>query len=337
MLAAAPPSLPVDQESRLIGLLRGGAPSEDSAGLLAAATASRLAGPVAHRLGDVRTLALQELEHRRAIFWLRRAGEQLDLAGIPFVALKGAALGERYYRPHFLRACGDIDLLIHPAHFPRAAAAIALAGYTPDASVPNRTTRMLGHDATFSQPGAPPLELHIRLHSLFGIRPHPAPLLERAVPLTLSHGYSVSVLAAEDQFVHLAAHAVAHRWSEARWLYDIVLLLEQETLLDWELVVLRMREIRVTRAVLLTCAVLETEWAVTVPLTSRIPEAYALAQRLLPSVRRAVWSGGALEKTRLLLAETRLCDGPIQKLRLLTRGFTYPVLRRFRDLWSRDD
>jgi hypothetical protein len=329
-----PPDAPqypdIEDEKRLIAYLRG--VSGEAAGLRAVAAAGGVAGVVAYRSGDRETAAVQELTHQRALHWLGRVGRALDQVGVRFVALKGAALGERYYRPGYLRACGDIDILIDPGEFGRAEAAVRGLGYRPSAKAPGLTTRVLGHDAAYDHDAAPMLEMHVRLHSFFGIRPDAGRFLDRAVEQRLSNGYGVRVLDPVDEFVHLAAHAAAHRWIEARWAYDLYLLLEERGDLDWEAVARRTGELHLWPAVLLTCAVLETEWERRVPLAELAGAGYGRAVALLPRVRREVWAGTNAAKMRQLWRETVLCEGPAEKVRLLLRGVSYPVLRRLRDL-----
>ncbi len=330
MPSAAPQFPDIEEEKRLISFLRG--VSTDAVGLNEVAAAAGAAGVVAHRSGDRQTAAVQELAHQRMLHWLRRIGQALDQVGVRFVALKGPALGERYYRPGYLRACGDIDILIDPRDFARADAAVRGCGYRPSAKIPGLTTRILGHDAAYDHDTAPMLEMHVRLQSFFGIRPDAGRFLARSIEQTLSNGYRVRVLEPVDEFVHLAAHAAAHRWIEARWVYDLYLLLGEQTGLDWEAVARRTGELHLWPAVLLTCAVLETEWDRRAPLVGLARERYEKAVELLPSVRREVWEGSNAAKSRQLWRETALCEGPVEKARLLARGLAYPVLRRLRDL-----
>lgn len=333
MPIAAPQFLPVEQEAQLIALLRGQSRVENPAELQEAAAQAGVAGPMAYLTGDARTLALQEMNHRRGLHWLRKVGEALDAAEIPFLVLKGFPLSERLYEPGYLRHCGDLDILIEPKDFARAHGVALAGGYTPSVTYPHLTTRILGHDAAYDHRTAPSLELHLRLHSNFGIRPAAAPFFERAEAQTLSDGYRVRALGRVDDFVHLAAHATAHRWSKLRWLYDIYLFLRRHPDLDWDTVAARTEGLRVWPAVLLTCAVLETEWETAVPLAGLAPGRYREARALLPRVRHVAWEGSNAEKTRLLIQELALCGGPVEKVRHLVRGFTYPVLRRLREGW----
>ena len=330
MSAAAPPQLiPAEQEARLIALLRG--QFVDAAGLAQLAPRSGVAGPVAHILGDSNTLAIQELAHERGLYWLRRIGQALDSANVPFLILKGIPLGERYYRPHYLRACGDLDVLIDPADFARADKAIRPCGYLPSAIVPVLTSRMIGHHVHYEHPSAPSLEIHFLLQSFFGSRPAARPFLDRSISQTLTNGYSVRVLNPVDEFVHLAAHAAVHRWVECRWVYDLVLLLERHPALDWNAVAMRTGELRLWPSVLFTCVVLEQEWATPVPLAAMVPALYERARLLLPSTRREVWEGSNMAKLALMFRELAFCQGIPEKFRFVMRVLTYPVIRRVRD------
>lgn len=334
MPIAEPKFLPAEQEARLISLLRGQSAVGDPAELREAASRAGVAGAIARLSGDERTLAVQEMSHRRGLHWLRKVGTGLDAAGVRFVVLKGFPLSERLYEPGYLRHSGDLDVLIDPRDFSRAHAVALANGFTPSETYHGFTTRMLGHDAAYDHASAPSLELHVRLHSRFGIRPAAAPFLERAVWQTLSDGRRVRVLGRADDFVHLAAHATAHQWSKLRWLYDLYLFLERNAEMDWDEVARRTAELRVWPAVLLTCAVLENEWGTVAPLTRLAGGRYGEAKALLPRVRYMEWEGSNADKTRLIFQELALCGGPMEKARHLARGFSYPLLRRLREGWG---
>lgn len=323
--------LPAEQEARLIAILRGAPPSGDLTQLRQSALFAGVAGPIALALGDSESLAIQELSHQRGLLWVTRIGRALDAASVPFLVLKGVPLGERYYNPPYLRTYSDLDFLIDPANFPAAHAAILALGYTPSQSVPSQTTLLLGHDATYEHPSGPLLELHVRLHSLFGIRPDARPFLAASIPQQLTNGYTVRVLNPEDEFVHLAAHAASHRWCQARWVYDIVLLLNHQPSLDWPRIAASTGALRLWPTVLLTCALLQSEWQCAVPLAALVPSRFRRAQQLLPSVRYSQWDGSNWFKFAYLLKETALCGGPVQKFRFLVHGLTYPLLRRWRE------
>ena len=71
---------------------------------------------------------------RSMAFWQKLMREQnalkllLDNAGIPFVVLKGAAAAQYYPQPD-RRAMGDVDLIVQPQDFLRAAELMAQNGY----------------------------------------------------------------------------------------------------------------------------------------------------------------------------------------------------------------
>jgi Uncharacterised nucleotidyltransferase len=85
----------------------------------------------------------------------------LEAAGIPAIALKGATLAEELYGDAAMRDYDDVDILVPAGELERAVARAAALGWSAPRSPGARSPlhRTLVHEG-----GAPPLELHWRLH-----------------------------------------------------------------------------------------------------------------------------------------------------------------------------
>lgn len=184
--------------------------------------------------------------HARMAWETLQASQLLERAGVPAIALKGVALGTRLYPEPWLRPTSDIDLLIEYDRFAPATAALTRGGWTPLGDLP-KTPFRFDHDLGFVAPGKPKLELHFVPTWSFQARFDTAALFRRAVKMPLENG-AVSVLAPEDELVHLCAHAAGDTFEGVKWLFDLKLVSMGDRL-DWTRFVARARETHVARAV----------------------------------------------------------------------------------------
>jgi hypothetical protein len=154
----------------------------------------------------------------------------LRTASIPFVVLKGAALGELVYPRPELRHSGDIDVLLREADLPRAITALAGRGWRrmADPLMPSPV-----HPPPLVHPTGVPIELHRRLLIPYYTLPLDAMWL-RSRPARVA-GVDVSVLAPADNLLHVLAHAM-HGYGEPilRWVPDAWFILARSPDLGWE-------------------------------------------------------------------------------------------------------
>lgn len=162
----------------------------------------------------------------------------LARADVQAVSLKGPALGDRIYGD-VLRPSSDLDLLVAPEAIPAAIAALGTAGFEPDGDV---RPSSWAHHLRLLKRGQPLVELHWALHSEFGGDLAAAPFLARARRHTTRRGAETWVLAPEDELLHLAVHAAAHRCLRLGWLYDLKLFVRAHPSLDGSIVDARARE-----------------------------------------------------------------------------------------------
>ncbi|MBI4718597.1 MAG: nucleotidyltransferase family protein [Planctomycetes bacterium] len=208
----------------------------------------------------------------------------LNRAAVPVMLLKGAALnGSVYDRPD-LRPMTDLDLLVRFNDAERAVAALEAAGC--------RRGRPLMRDDFFPRyyyelelltppPRAVRIDLHARpfrplrtaatmpLDALWdgaavvSLARVPGRSADGAEERTLTadagafprepHAYLPS---SESTFIHLAAHAAFHGCDRLIWLHDLTVWVRRQAEFDWEVVVTRCRDWRLSPAVLqaLVCA-----------------------------------------------------------------------------------
>ncbi|MCK6548431.1 nucleotidyltransferase family protein [Myxococcota bacterium] len=162
----------------------------------------------------------------------------LDAANVPAVSLKGPALGDRIYGG-VLRPSSDLDLLVAPERLDAAISALGAIGFEPDGDT--RPTRW-AHHVRLTKRGQPLVELHWALHSEFGGDLAAAPFLSRARRYTTRRGATTWVLAPEDELLHLAVHAAAHRCLRLGWLYDLKLFVRAHPTLDGAVIEARAKE-----------------------------------------------------------------------------------------------
>jgi len=183
------------------------------------------------------------------------AGELLDglaAAGIPVLALKGAALARRYYRDESDRAMRDIDLLVRRRDVDTALRIGVDRGLRRFEDRQSLAFELRFGSAVVLTPtphddAKPSIDLHWDLFD-----PAQFPLrgdawLETAwrqsEPATVA-GRSVLVLRPEHAVLHLAAHlAVHHAFSGLLWYCDLGRLLRLEDL-DWDVVLAGADELR---------------------------------------------------------------------------------------------
>ena len=160
---------------------------------------------------------LQELYERHAsrhagrIAKLAEIGAGLDAAGIPFIVLKGAALGSVVYRDPAFRTMGDVDLLARRENLAAASRVLRRLGYSSDESW--RTEAWYAtHHHHLAPLVAPDGSLIVELHSSIvgpgGARVPVDGLWERA-GLERIGDARFRVLAPSDLLLHLCLH-LAH-------------------------------------------------------------------------------------------------------------------------------
>ncbi|MCU0231331.1 MAG: nucleotidyltransferase family protein [Acidobacteria bacterium] len=219
-----------------------GPPSaEADAELVAAAREHRVAALLARALEARGELAgLDEAARarlRRALFDQQQeraqldalgatAAEALEAAAIPFVALKGAALGAALYETAALRPMTDVDLLVAPADTGRALGALAAAGFVR----PSARQEAFWAESYYNLPLDPPpgqtgkLELHWSIAQEGRHAPDVSGILARARVVETPRG-RLPIPGPVDLLLHQSLHLSYHYFEpKLIWLTDLALL-----------------------------------------------------------------------------------------------------------------
>lgn len=193
---------------------------------------------------------------------LSMVAEKLAASVSSVAVLKSQVLAERYWRGQEERVSSDIDFLIKLSDMPAAVTAMEDLGYRPVAQRLNALSKWRYPDAKFlppvDSPSFPMVEIHWLAAYGFGTRLDTNQLLDRAVVFTRPDQQKVWVLEPHDEFLMLSIHGAKHQFERMFWLYDLVLLLEKESLqpdLLWK----RAKEASATNVLRYTLAQLEIQ------------------------------------------------------------------------------
>jgi len=157
--------------------------------------------------------------------------------GIPALPFKGPTLAALAYDQLMLRRAGDLDIMVHPQHVPRAKELLLSQGYC--AQIPRTAAaeaahrRAECHDAFVSTLGRALVELHWRFTPrCFPFALDLEQLWEHRQPLSLG-GTTVPSLAPEELILVLAVHGAKHSWERLNWICDVAELIRAHPRMDW--------------------------------------------------------------------------------------------------------
>jgi hypothetical protein len=154
-------------------------------------------------------------------------------AGIPVLALKGAAFARMLYDDGALRGYGDSDLLVPPDRVPDATAVLERLGFASlveQADVPSRVS--LGHGSHWRR-AADYLDLHWTLPGAEGAADEAWSVLARRTERLRVGGAEVEVPAGEGLALLVALHAGSHSSAWEKPIADLARALERVPREDW--------------------------------------------------------------------------------------------------------
>lgn len=132
---------------------------------------------------------------------IREVAEILRPQGIAIMPLKGALLQRWVYGTQAFRALSDVDLLVLPARFDDARAALRATGFSVEREEPG------GWEIAMRRPGGLlEVDLHRRLSSTVRSRLQPDALFARGTRDTALFGGEVVLPDARDLYCHLLLH-----------------------------------------------------------------------------------------------------------------------------------
>lgn len=166
--------------------------------------------------------------------------KDLRIKGIDAVPFKGPLLSLQAYGDPALRKYGDLDLLVQPIDFKKAAEIIGEHGFEPLTSVSwlEKTNWYISRkkDIYFAnQDRSVIVELHWKLSgSHFGLPREMNGLWKRLETVDVA-GTAVPSLSYYDLLIYLCLHGSRHSWERFQWVCDIHELIRSNADLDWNL------------------------------------------------------------------------------------------------------
>lgn len=175
----------------------------------------------------------------RMMHLLERIAARFNNAGVPLLALKGAALNLTVHERPDERPMSDLDLLIKPDHIDRAFALLeGLEALRGEPLVREDFFPRFYYETEYAAGHIYPvrIDLHVRpFRPLRYSRLVPEDALWRRAETVRIGAAHILVPCAEDMLIHLAAHAAIHGDSRAMWRRDIKLWAEaHEGRIDWD-------------------------------------------------------------------------------------------------------
>ncbi|HVQ96195.1 MAG TPA: nucleotidyltransferase family protein [Mycobacteriales bacterium] len=292
-------------------------------------TALRTAG-LADRPGTAELRAAHSATvagHLRALADLRLVDRALTAAGVGYLVLKGPVLAGAVYRRPDLRSYVDVDVLVAPAEFAAALAALESAGCAVfERNWQLARDRLLGELRLFTPSGLV-LDLHWHVIADRSIRAafrlDLAAVRGRARTVRLA-GRDVRTLDPADTVVHLALHAALAGGHRLIWLKDLEQALLAPDAPQWTELVRRAAEWRAGPATALMLARASRTLGVPVPasvLRRLVPDRRwrmvgRLADVVSPVSRGA---GSARPSVGRIVARAARADGPASRHELARR------------------
>lgn len=225
------------------------------------------AGGAVPRIKRLRLVYRHSWFRNQALFVeARRFVDELARAGIPAMLLKGGAMTLRHYRDDGIRYMTDVDVLVPPASFAAAIAAVTGAGWEPNGIEASRLLRLrraaFQHGWGFRREGSE-VDLHAQLTRFV---PMDDSYLYRGAQTVDWRGTRVSLPSDTLLLYHTCVHGA--RWSEATlgWIPDALALIGDDgARIDWDALLELARGTRMVCQLLHTLAYLSAQWEASVP------------------------------------------------------------------------
>lgn len=255
--------------------------------------------PWAAGLPEAVRLRLTQLYYTTTAFNLRKLKgvasviEHLHRAGVEVVVLKGAHLAEAVYRSVGCRPMGDVDLLLRPGDFAEAVRVLSELGYEAFTQPETETPLDVGvtiNSSMWRHPAPDKVPLHLHWHLRNTSLPYglvttvdDERLWADAEVFELA-GFPTRGLAPHHLLLHLADHAVVHRYDRLVLLADMAAVTQRYgESLDWPLLLEEARAFRLSSSLAMSLQ-LAARYA-SAPAPGRILEALASVPLTLPERR----------------------------------------------------
>ena len=210
----------------------------------------------------------------------------LERSATPFLVVKGPAVARALYPSPWLRAFGDVDIIVHQRDWQAVEELVVRMGFAPDRDARVPMPPLSGADVlyerTYRHPSRLALDVHYDDILNCGLATRDVDgFWQRARSIDIE-GLPVRTLAPADQLIHLCAHAHYHGYTRLIWLSDLAFLVRDHAdELDWAQVIRTVRGEEARVPVYYTLRLLDAMLGVTVP-------AEVLAQARPDRFRRTV-------------------------------------------------
>lgn len=191
----------------------------------------------------------------------------LQGVGVGALVLKGVTMILLYYRDLGVRPMSDFDLLVHPEQARQAIQAVESTGWYRRSGPPFTEGFFTVHNSwPFRHPKGGELDLHWYLLEQSCFPDADADLWQAAIPAQLE-GYSIRVLNATDQLLHVCIHGAAWDIVPAlRWVADALAILRHSAeRMDWNRLVMQAKKHCVVLPLHATLAYLRERFDAPVP------------------------------------------------------------------------
>lgn len=214
-------------------------------------------------LGELSGYARKNAVHNLALSHaLLELLDTLKQQGVEAVPYKGAVLASSAYGDLSLRSFNDLDIIVQPKDFGRASSSLSGLGYALSDNNPDEHF----HETFVHSETGVSVELH---HDVIRRRYFPTPLSLSTMwdGLTQSTllGRPVASFSPEDTLLLLCLHGSSHAWQGLTWIADVSEFVRAHPGLEWELVLQKAAQARISRIVLLGLHLAHTVLAAPLP------------------------------------------------------------------------
>lgn len=206
----------------------------------------------------------------RLMHCLERIALHLNLADVPVMVLKGAALNMTVYDRPDQRLMRDVDIMVRPEHAAEALAVLERAGCRQQRHwVRQDFFPRYYFETEFSDGELYPVTIDLHVRPFRPLRYvkliSDAAMWDHAAPMRLGEA-EVYLPSAEDMLLHLAVHCAFHNEDRPKWLEDIQRWIDARAeQIDWGRFVARAGQWHLHGAVLRGMALVEAEHGTLLP------------------------------------------------------------------------
>lgn len=256
---------------------------------------------------------------------------------VQVVPLKGPVLSERLYGTIHARRSTDIDLLIRESALPIAIDAMEAMGYRRESGASLDYHRAFHHHLCLTHVRRPPLELHFRLFTGFGVTVPSERFLDTSRPYQRPNNRaSCSLLRIDDELLYLCVHAAGHLCDRLAWLFDITSMIDRNPSLQWPMLFEQAHSLELATAFSFALSTTDATFGIENATISRWIRRYSKNDhtvRILLSCSRRLPTSSIRSKIIALFTQAILCDQPSRSATYLGHHLGRIARRRISQLF----